>query len=80
MVIGAYVAGRFDGNLADLTEPGFAQEFAPFILDNRRFPSDWDTVAGACATHCTHCGRCEAVLRQVLVNPGAPETAAQAPS
>lgn len=80
MVIGAYAAGRFDGNLADLTEPGFAQEFAPFILDNRRFPADWHTVAGACATDCTRCGRCEAVLRQVLVDPGAAETEAQAPS
>ncbi len=67
MVIGAYVSRKFDGNLLDLTEPGFARAFAPWILDNRRFPDNWREIAGACATQCSHCGQCETVLRQVLV-------------
>lgn len=71
MVIGAYAAGRFRGNLLDLMEPCFSPIFAPQAIDNARFPDDWFDIAGACATHCNHCGRCEAVLDQVLVEPDA---------
>ena len=69
IVLGAYTSGRYDGNLADLTEPGFSGVFAPFIIDNRRFPGDWPEIAGACAAECRHCGRCEAVLDKVLQHP-----------
>jgi hypothetical protein len=72
MIVAAYAAGRFDGNLAALTEPDLSAAFAPRIIDNRRFPSDWlDTTAGACATNCTHCGRCTELLATVLVDPSA---------
>lgn len=67
VVIGAYASGRFSGNVADLTEPCFSMAFAPYILDNRRFPPDWPEVAGACAANCRHCGRCEKVLEAVRV-------------
>lgn len=73
MVIGAYAAGKFFGNLADLTEPSFSREFAPCIIDNRLFPENWHAIAGACAANCTHCGRCSDVLGQVLVKTKLPE-------
>lgn len=68
MVIGAYASGRYGGNLLDLLEPTFAAAFAPYVLDNASFPSDWaeSGVAGACAANCTHCGRCAEVLARVL--------------
>ncbi len=37
-VIGAYAAGRFDGNTLSLCEPDFS---SLCYLDNARFPSDW---------------------------------------
>ena len=69
MVIGAYAEQRWRGNLLDLMEPGFSPIFAPHAIDNTRFPTDWHETATACATDCRHCGRCEAVLKQVLVKP-----------
>lgn len=73
MVIGAYASGRFKGNLLDLTEPSFSSAFAPFLIDNECFPEDWMETARACTANCTHCGRCERVLKQVLKKFGAPE-------
>lgn len=67
MVIGAYASGRFRGNLPDLMEPSFSPAFAPCVIDNERFPADWLTIARACAVNCTHCGRCERVLSEVLI-------------
>jgi hypothetical protein len=69
MIIDAYSAGRFRGNLLDLMEPCFSSIFAPQAIDNERFPDDWHEVAGSCATNCTHCGRCNEVLNKVLVQP-----------
>ncbi len=69
MVVGAYAERRWRGNLLDLMEPGFSSIFAPHAIDNTRFPPDWHETAAACATECRHCGRCEAVLAQVLVKP-----------
>lgn len=66
MVIGAYASGHFDGNLLDLMEPSFSPAFAPFAIRNQRFPADWLTIARACAGNCSHCGRCEKVLADVL--------------
>ncbi|MPM92514.1 hypothetical protein SDC9_139649 [bioreactor metagenome] len=66
MVIGAYAAGYYDGNLLDLMEPCFSPIFTPHVIDNRAFPDDWLTAARGCATDCRHCGRCEAVLARVL--------------
>ncbi len=73
MVIGAYASGHFDGNLADLLEPGFSGEFYPYVVDNTRFPADWWQTAGACAVNCTHCGKCEAVAKQVFLRPACTE-------
>ena len=64
MILGAYTNGRFDGNMFDLTEPCFSSLFAPAILDNRLL--DNHPLPGLCGSNCTHCGRCEAILREAL--------------
>lgn len=68
MIIGAYAAGHYDGNLLDLLEPTFSGAFSPRIVDNRAFPENWaeSGIAGACAKDCTHCGRCTEVANMVL--------------
>lgn len=66
MVLGAYTSGRFDGNLLELLEPGFASQFFPQYIDNTAFPADWFEKSGRCLMGCTGCGYCEAVLSQVL--------------
>lgn len=67
MVIGAYSERQFRGNLLDLMEPSFSSIFSPYAVDNSRFPANWHDLAGDCATNCHHCGRCDDVLKQVLV-------------
>lgn len=41
MVMEAYTSGEYRGNLPDLFEPGYGPVFAPYVIDNTRFPSDW---------------------------------------
>ena len=65
MIIGAYTAGRFEGNMYDLTEPCFSQRFAPEILDNRAL--DGVELPGKCASNCTHCGKCEEILARATL-------------
>jgi hypothetical protein len=64
MILGAYTSERFDGNLFDLTEPCFSSLFAPAVLDNRLL--DNVELPGLCGTNCTHCGKCEAILKQAM--------------
>jgi collagenase-like PrtC family protease len=66
MVLGAYCSGSFNGNMFDLTEPCFSTVFAPYILDNRKL--DGVELPGKCAVNCTHCGKCENILKKALVN------------
>ncbi len=66
MVIGAYAAGLFGGNLLDLLEPGFSPAFAPHVIDNAAFPSDWAERTGHCPGDCETCAYCHDVLAQVL--------------
>ncbi|MGC9316772.1 MAG: hypothetical protein ACP5KN_01900 [Armatimonadota bacterium] len=70
MVIDAYVNRRFRGNLLDLMEPGFGPAFAPFIIDNTRFPDDWFERTSTCDRRCHACDYCRGVLEQVLVRLG----------
>jgi collagenase-like PrtC family protease len=67
MVIDAYAGGRFGGNLLDLLEPGFSPAFAPYVIHNTAFPSDWAERTGACAGECDACDYCRQVLDEVLV-------------
>lgn len=67
MVIEAYAAGRYAGNLLDLFEPGFGPALAPYVIDNSRFPADWFDRSAACGRTCERCTYCAEVLEKVLV-------------
>jgi collagenase-like PrtC family protease len=70
MVIHAYATGEHAGNLLDLLEPGFSPAFAPWAVDNTRFPSDWFERTSACGWQCHKCSYCAEVLERVLVRAG----------
>ena len=65
-VIGAYVSGKWAGNLLDLLEPGFSPVFDPDYIDNTKFPPEFFERTSHCLNGCTACGYCEQVLQQVL--------------
>jgi collagenase-like PrtC family protease len=66
-VLRAYCEGRFAGNLPDLLEPGHGPLFAPYIIDNRLFPTDWFATVTSCDKKCHRCEYCAWVLERVLV-------------
>jgi len=68
MVIDAYSRGSYSGNLADLFEPGHGPTFAPYVIDNDKFPNDWFEKTTSCDKNCEKCGYCESVKERVLVN------------
>jgi len=67
-IVEAYLNYSYDGNLLRLLNPYHGFEFRPYRIDNKSFPSDWITsgIAGKCAENCTHCGKCEQLMKQVL--------------
>ena len=67
-IVEAYLNASYDGDLLRLMDPYPGAFFRPNRIDNKSFPADWITsgIAGKCATNCTHCGKCEQVLKQVL--------------
>lgn len=67
MVIDAYSRGKYYGNLLDLFEPGFGPAFAPFVLDNSKFPDDWFEKTTTCGGNCEHCNYCNSVLGEIMV-------------
>ena len=67
MVVRAYCEGKFAGNLLDLFEPGHGPIFAPYIVDNTRFPDDWFESVTNCDKRCHRCNYCASVLERVLV-------------
>ncbi len=64
LILKAYTSGGYDGDLLLLLDPTFAFLVHPMILDNKAFPKEWSEgkIAGACANHCTHCGKCAKVM------------------
>ena len=66
MVIAAYAARSFRGNLLDLLEPGFSPAFFPNYIDNTAFPEDWAKQTSPCTGDCGGCSYCDRVLKQVL--------------
>lgn len=68
-VVQAYASGHFKGNLPELFEPGHGPLFAPYVIDNSRFPEDWFARTTSCGQQCERCDYCAAVLEQVLA-PG----------
>jgi len=67
MVLHAYANRQHEGNLLDLFEPGFGPIFAPYIIDNRRFPGDWFEHISTCDGRCDRCQYCQRVFERVLV-------------
>jgi len=67
LVLHAYAEQRYRGNLLDLFEPGFGPIFAPHVVDNTRFPSDWFEQTSTCGATCYDCDYCRKVLEDVLV-------------
>jgi len=67
-IVEAYVNGSYDGNLLRLMDPYHGYGFRPNRVDNKSFPADWVTsgIAANCANNCTHCGKCEQILQQVM--------------
>ena len=67
-IVEAYLNYSYDGNLLRLLNPYHGFEFRPYRIDNKSFPADWATsgIAGKCADNCTHCGKCEQILKQVM--------------
>lgn len=61
----AYSSRRWNGNMADLTEPGFSKLFLPLIIDNKRFPEDWFRRTSTCTHQCHECDYCEKTLEKV---------------
>lgn len=69
-VVGAYARRAYHGNLLDLCEPGYSPAFAPYVVDNARFPADWFARTSTCDRRCHRCDYCSHVLDQVLVKLG----------
>lgn len=68
IVLYSYIHQSYSGSITDLMEPGFSNELAPFMLDNRLFPEDWFEKTSECDKECHACGYCEKVLDRILVN------------
>ena len=66
-IVRAYMAGAFRGNFLDLTEPSHTGAFYPTILDNTKFPADYQARVSACDKQCDRCGYCRQVLEQISV-------------
>lgn len=65
-VITAYMAGHYDGNPLDLTEPSHSSLLFPNTIDNTRFPADWFEMKERCNHDCDACGYCDRVWKTVL--------------
>jgi len=77
IVIRAYANRRYRGNLLDLLEPGYSPAFAPHILDNDAFPSDWFERTATCDRRCHTCSYCAQTLERALVDLSRRETFSQ---
>lgn len=66
-IVRAYMTGSFSGNFLDLTEPSHAAAFLPAILDNTKFPDDFQSRVSSCGQTCSDCGYCQQVLEQIRV-------------
>jgi collagenase-like PrtC family protease len=66
-VIAAYSAGRFYGNLLNLTEPSYNPLFAGNIIDNSLFPGDWFQRTTTCDKNCHSCDYCKNIFEKVCI-------------
>lgn len=68
MILNAYTKEEFLGSIADLLEPGFSKEIAPYVIANQMFPDDWFKRTTSCSKNCHICGYCDRVLEDVLID------------
>ena len=63
VMLKAYAEGHYDGDLMTI----LGAENPYFTIDNSRFPVNWveSGIAQGCAANCSHCGKCEMVLKAV---------------
>lgn len=74
ILIRSYVKGEWDGNLTELTEPGFADLLGPYKLKNSALPKDFWISKTNCkraynrgVTHyCKDCGYCSNAYNKIL--------------
>lgn len=66
-VVGAYIRGKFSGNMFDLTEPSYSRRFQRHVLDATKFPSDWFERTTNCSRNCDSCGYCGSTAKQMLI-------------
>ncbi len=74
IALSAYVRGRWQGDLSVLTEPGFGDLLAPYILNNAAIPSTYWEQKTSCARAqskgntavCRECGYCAEVYQSIL--------------
>lgn len=70
MILEAYAAGRFSGNLLELTEPDFSALYKPRVLNADAIPEDFFKKTSCCSGNCAVCGYCMRVYDQAsLVLP-----------
>lgn len=67
-VVGAYVRGKFSGNMFDLTEPSYSRRFQHHVLDSTKFPAEWFAKTSSCSRNCSSCGYCKQIAQQMLVS------------
>ena len=73
IIIGAYKRGRWDGDVTALTEPGFGDMLAPYMLDNAAIPETYWEQKTSCArandkgstAHCQTCGYCAKMVQNI---------------
>jgi len=70
-VIRAYATSSFAGNLLDLLEPGFASLLEPDAVDNSLFPKNWFAEITRRRSLADRDQFCAALLRRLLISPGA---------
>ena len=68
-VASAYLDGRWQGSLPDLTEPAHSELFRPQIISGAKFPADYGKVRFDCDKRCESCSYCREVQKNATVTP-----------
>lgn len=74
IIIGAYARRQFRGDLCALTEPGFGDIIAPYMLDNTKIPPEYWEQKTQCMraanngsnAFCQKCGYCSMLYSAIL--------------
>jgi ferredoxin len=66
LIVNAYMAGYFNGNLLELLEPDYSASLYPRVIDNQRFPAEFGKITLSCGRLCVGCGYCSHITENVL--------------